>query len=117
MREKGNPELVDTLFKMESANQFVSVAENFKVIASDTVTVLMPGSFLDAIQDGARPDWKSLQSHCVQIWATKKIDFGLAPIESYPGLFAWNLAYDDFIGHMAGALDVHAVKSGKTLIV
>ncbi|MCD6707169.1 MAG: DEAD/DEAH box helicase [Thiobacillus sp.] len=117
VREQGNPEQVDTLFNMESAKQFVSVADNFKVIASDTVTVLMPGSFLDAIQDGARPDWKSLQSHCVQIWATKKIDFGLAPIDAYPGLFAWNLAYDDFIGYMAGALDVCAVKSGKTLIV
>ncbi|MGK2952604.1 MAG: CRISPR-associated helicase/endonuclease Cas3, partial [Thiobacillus sp.] len=117
VREQGNPEQVDTLFNMESARQFVSVADNFKVIASDTVTVLMPGPFLDAIQDGARPDWKSLQSHCVQIWATKKIDFGLAPIDAYPGLFAWNLAYDDFIGYMAGALDVYAVKSGKTLIV
>jgi hypothetical protein len=117
VREQGNPEQVDTLFNMESAKQFVSVTDNFKVIASDTVTVLMPGPFLNAIQDGAHPDWKSLQSHCVQIWANKKIDFGLAPIEAYPGLFAWDLAYDDFIGYMAGALDVHAVKSGKTLIV
>jgi hypothetical protein len=53
----------------------------------------------------------------VQIWATKKIDFGLAPIESYPGLFAWDLAYDDFTGYMAGALNVRAVKSGEALIV
>lgn len=115
--EQGNPELVNALFESESAKQFASVADNFKVIASDTVTVLMPGSFLDAIQNGVRPDWKSLQSHCVQIWANKKVDFGLAPIDAYPGLFAWNLAYDDFIGYMAGALDVLAVKSGNTLIV
>lgn len=117
VREKGNPELVDTLFKMESAKQFVSVADTFKAIASDTVTVLTPGPFLNAILEGARPDWKSLQSHCVQIWANKKVDFGLAPIDAYPDLFAWKLAYDDFIGYMAGALDVRAVKSGETLIV
>jgi len=117
VREKGNPELVNELFTMESAKRFESVAENFKVIASDTVTVLTPGTFLEAIQNGAHPDWKSLQSHCVQIWANKKIDFGLAPISAYPGLYAWNLAYDDFIGYMAGALDVNAVKSGKVQIV
>jgi CRISPR-associated endonuclease/helicase Cas3 len=117
VREKGNPELVSELFKMESAKRFESVAENFKVIASDTVTVLTPGTFLEAIQNGVHPDWKSLQSHCVQIWANKKIDFGLAPISAYPGLYAWNLAYDDFIGYMAGALDVSDVKAGKVQIV
>lgn len=117
VREKGNLDLVDTLFKMESAKQFVSVADTFKVIASDTVTVLTPGPFLEAIQNGARPDWKSLQNHCVQIWANKKIDFGLAPIDTYPDLFAWQLAYDDFIGYMAGALDVNDIKSGKVQII
>jgi CRISPR-associated endonuclease/helicase Cas3 len=117
VREKGNPELVDDLFKMESAKQFVSIAENFKVIASDTVTVLTPGPFLDAIRNGARPDWKSLQRHCVQIWANKKIDFGLASIDAYPGLFAWDLAYDDFIGYMAGALAVQDVMSGKASLI
>lgn len=117
VREKGNPELVNTLFRMESVKEFASVAENFKVIASDTVTVLTPGSFLDAIQNGAHPDWKSLQSHCVQIWANKKIDFGLAPINAYPGLFAWNLAYDDFIGYMTGALKANEVKSGYVQII
>lgn len=108
---------VDALFKMESAMKFPSVAATFKVIASDTVTVLTPGSLLAAIQNGKHPDWKSLQQHCVQIWATKKVDFGLAPIDAFPGLFAWSLAYDDFIGYMAGALDAQAVKSGATLIV
>ena len=115
--EQGNPEQVGALFSMESAKQFASVVDTFKVIASDTVTVLMPGSFLDAIQNGARPDWKSLQSHCVQIWANRKIDFGLASIDAYPGLFAWDLAYDDFIGYMAGALAVQDVMSGKASFI
>jgi len=117
VREAGNPALVGELFKSEAAKQFPAVVEKFRVIASDTATVLTPGPFLDAIKNGARPDWKSLQNHCVQIWATKKIEFGLTPIETYPGLYAWDLAYDDFIGYMAGALDVAAVKSGNTLIV
>jgi CRISPR-associated endonuclease/helicase Cas3 len=117
VKEAGNPTVVENLFKWEAAKQFPAVAEAFKVIATNTVTVVTPGIFLDAIKEGERPGWKSLQSHCVQIWATKKIDFGLAPLDMYPDLFAWSLAYDDFIGYMAGALDVQAVKSGATLLV
>lgn len=117
VREEGNPALVTELFNMDSAMQYSSVAEKFQVIASDTVTVLTPGPFLDAIKSGTRPDWKSLQSSCVQIWATKKIEFGLTPIETYPGLYAWDLAYDNFIGYMAGALEAFKVKSGAIVIV
>lgn len=115
--EQGNSEKIETLFKHELTKKFPTVTEDFKVIASDTVTVLMPGSLLDAIREGARADWKALQSQCVQIWATRKLDFGLHPIEAVPGLFEWTLAYDDFIGYMAGALDVERVKSGATLLV
>lgn len=117
VKEAGNPILVKNLFQWDAAKRFPHVAEAFKVIASDTVTVLTPGPFLEALKTGVRPDWKALQSHSVQIWATKKIDFGLVPLDAYPGLFAWSLAYDDFIGYMAGAIDVLAVKSGATLIV
>lgn len=117
VREAGNPVLVGELFKADAVKQFPAVAEKFQVIASDTVTVLTPGPFLDAIKSGARPDWKSLQNHCVQIWATKKIEFGLAPIGAYPGLYAWDLAYDEFIGYMAGALEVQDVKSGRATLI
>ncbi len=117
VREAGNPALVDELFNADAVKQFPLLVEKFQVIASDTVTVLTPGPFLDAIKSGARTDWKSLQSHCVQIWATKKIEFGLTPIEAYPGLYAWDLAYDDFIGYMAGAIDVQDIKAGKVQIV
>lgn len=117
VREAGNPAFVGELFKAEAVKQFPTVVEKFRVIASDTVTVLTPGPFLDAIKNGVRPDWKSLQNQCVQIWATKKIEFGLTPIETYPGLYAWDLAYDDFIGYMAGALEVLSVKSGAIQMV
>lgn len=115
--EQGNSEKIKALFQLELSKEFLAVTEDFKVIASDTVTVLMPGPLLDAIKKGARVDWKALQSHSVQIWATRKLDFGLSPIEAVPGLFEWTLSYDDFIGYMAGALDVERVKSGSTLIV
>lgn len=115
--EQGNPEQIKLLFKYEHAKQFPLVAEGFKVIASDTITVLMPGPLLEAIKQGERPDWKALQSHSVQIWANKKIDLGLTELAQIPNLYEWTLTYDDFIGYMAGALEVYAVKSGSTLII
>jgi len=117
VNEKSITALVNELFMAEATGQFTVISEKFKVIASDTVTAITPGAFLDAIKAGAQPDWKSLQNHCVQIWATKAIEFGVAPIQTCPGLYAWNLDYDDFIGYMAGALGVQAVKSGTTTIV
>jgi CRISPR-associated endonuclease/helicase Cas3 len=117
IRERDNTDLVKTLFQAEQARKFPVVANLFRVIASNTVTAITPGPFLDAIRQGARPDWKSIQNHSVQIWATRKIDFGLKEINGYPGLYAWNLDYDDFIGTMAGALKVLEVKSGQTQII
>lgn len=117
IREHDNETLVQTLFQAENARQFPLVTECFKVIASETVTAVTPGPFLDAIRSGTRPDWKALQSHCVQIWSTRKLDFALTEIDGYPGLYAWNLDYDDFIGYMAGALVARDVKSGLVQII
>jgi CRISPR-associated endonuclease/helicase Cas3 len=117
IRERDNETLVQALFQAENARQFPLVTERFKVIASETITAVTPGPFLDAIRSGARPDWKSLQSHCVQIWATRRLDFALTEIDGYPGLYSWNLDYDDFIGYMAGALEAQDVKSGLVQIV
>lgn len=44
------------------------------------------------------------------------LESGLTPIEAYPGLYTWDLVYDDFIGYMAEALDTLTVKSGVTLM-
>ena len=55
--------------------------------------------------------------HCVQIWANRKLDFALTELPAYPGLFVWNLDYDDFIGYMRGAIKSDQVKSGLVQIV
>lgn len=117
IRELDNKPKVKALFDAEKYQQFPLVTEQYKVIASETVTAVTPGSFLDAIHNGERPDWKALQKYCVQIWATRKLDFALTEIATYPGLYAWNLEYDDFIGYMAGALKANEVKSGAVQII
>lgn len=117
IREQSNNTLIDTLFQAEHAKDYPTVSEKFKVIDSETVTALVPGHVLDAIRQGQRLDWHTLQMHCVQIWANRKLDFALTEMPGYPGLYAWNLEYDDFIGYMRGALKADQVKSGAVQIV
>lgn len=117
IREQSNNSLIDALFQAEQAKIYPTVAEKFKVIDAETVTALVPGHALDAIRQGQRPDWHTLQMNCVQIWANRKLDFALTEISGYPGLYTWNLEYDNFIGYMRGAIKVEQVKSGAVLIV
>lgn len=117
VREQSNHGLIASLFQAERDRAYPVVVDNFKVIDSETVTVLIPGPALDLIRQGQRPDWNTLQMHCVQIWTNRKLDFALTEIPAYPGLFAWNLDYDDFIGYMRGAIKSDQVKSGQVQIV
>lgn len=117
VREQSNSGLIESLFQADRGRAFPTVVDKFKVIDSDTVTALVPGPVLDALRQGQRPDWNLLQMHCVQIWANRKMDFALTEIPGYPGLFAWNLEYDDFIGYMRGAIKAEQVKSGMVQIV
>jgi CRISPR-associated endonuclease/helicase Cas3 len=117
VREQTNHGLIASLFQAERVKAYPAVVDSFKVIDSETVTALVPGPARDLIRQGQRPDWNTLQMHCVQIWANRKLDFALTEIKSYPGLFEWNLDYDDFIGYMRGAIKSDEVKSGVVQIV
>lgn len=117
VREQSNHGLIASLFQAERDKAYPTVVDSFKVIDSETVTALVPGPALDLIRQGQRLDWNTLQMHCVQIWANRKLDFALTEIPAYPGLFAWNLDYDDFIGYMLGAIKSDQVKSGWVQIV
>jgi len=117
VREQSNHGLIASLFQAERVKAYPAVVDSFKVIASETITALVPGPALDLIRQGQRPDWNTLQMHCVQIWANRKLDFALTEIQAYPGLFEWNLDYDDFIGYMRGAIKSDEVKSGLVQIV
>jgi CRISPR-associated endonuclease/helicase Cas3 len=117
VREQSNHVLIASLFQAERDRAYPVVVDNFKVIDSETVTVLVHKPALDLIRQGQRPDWNTLQMHCVQIWANRKLDFAVTEIQAYPGLFAWNLDYDDFVGYMRGAIKSDQVKSGQVQIV
>jgi CRISPR-associated endonuclease/helicase Cas3 len=61
--------------------------------------------------------WQEIQNGSVQIWGTRIDSLRVPQFERYPNLYEWNLAYDDFIGYMAGVLQVEefAAKGGAVL--
>lgn len=48
----------------------------------------------------------------VQLWAGKEREFALPELRGLPGVFRWNLAYNNFIGYLAGVLPL--LKSGQS---
>lgn len=47
---------------------------------------------------------KQLQDGSVQIYGTRIGEWGVREFDHLPGLFAWELGYDPFLGFMAGVL-------------
>lgn len=87
----------------EKSMQFKTVAEQFKVIDSDTVTAVIDKALADLIVKG-KGDWKQLQKYAVSIRREKIKEWKL--IEIAKDIYQWTLPYDSFLGYMDGVLNL-----------
>ncbi len=94
----------DELLKAERTQNFPKVAELFRVIDSPTLTAVVDETLKDAIESGQRVPNQELQNGSVQIYTSRAEDWALREFDHMPGLFAWKLMYDSFLGFMAGVL-------------
>lgn len=99
----------DPIVRAEKSRKFPIVQELFKVISSNTITVVVDEDLRAKIE--SREMRKSvtiseLQQKTVTIYSTKAMQYGVIPIDGYGELYAWTLAYDDFLGYMAGVLTI-----------
>ena len=116
--QRDNPaEAIKRLLRAEDAFDFPEVAQLFRVIATDTRTVLVDQEVqkrLESKQLSERPHWKEIMESSVQIWASR-LDEGkwpLKPIGHDGELWAWIGKYDSFLGYMAWVIE--ALKAGDT---
>lgn len=93
---------IEYLMRQEKVMQFQNVAQEFKVIDSDTVTVVIDEAFAEEIAQG-RGDWKQLQKKSVSVSRRKIKRWNLKEIAD--DIFQWTLGYDEFLGYMRGVLD------------
>lgn len=103
----------DSLLKSERMLRFPQVEKDFRVIASDTKTVVISEELIRKLEEYSQVDWRDIQKSSVQIWGYRLDELRIPEVHGHPGLYKWTYAYDDFIGYMAGILPLEAIKSGS----
>lgn len=98
--------LKDKIRDQEIAMNFPEVHSMFRVINADTYTVVVDEAIKQRLKAWGKVSWKEIQNHSVQIWGTRIESLHVPQFSQYPELYEWNLAYNDFIGYMAGVLTV-----------
>lgn len=96
----------DPIVKAEKTRNFPEVDEKFCVIPSNTITVIVDEELRRSIERHEKIDFREIQQKSVAIYSKKAMTFAVAPIQGHDDLYAWTLAYDDFVGYMAGVLAV-----------
>jgi CRISPR-associated endonuclease/helicase Cas3 len=109
--------LKEKIRELESAKDFPEVHTLFRVIDSDTYTVVVDDKIRQRLKNWETVSWQEIQNSSVQIWGTKIESLRIPQFARYPNMYEWNLMYDDFIGYIAGVLqDENFVKNGGAVI-
>ncbi|MEK6775952.1 MAG: CRISPR-associated endonuclease Cas3'' [bacterium] len=94
----------DPIVKAEKKREFPEVDEKFKVIDSNTITVVVDDDLRQRLERRERVEPFELQQKSINIYSSKERTYGVAPIHGFEKLYRWTLKYDDFLGYMAGVL-------------
>lgn len=95
-------EQIRKLKKNEDSYSFQTIANDFRVIDSDTATVVIDGDLAKEIAYG-HGEWRQVQRLSVAIRRNRLKQWNVREI--YPEIYQWTLRYDDFLGYMRGVLD------------
>jgi CRISPR/Cas system-associated endonuclease/helicase Cas3 len=116
IRQDGLRRASDEILKAERAYRFPDVAEKFTVIDSNTVTAIVDEHLIKKLEHREKVSPSQIQTLSVQIWKHRESEYGLGPIVGFPGLYEWNLMYDDFLGYMAGVLQLRGHEQHGSIV-
>lgn len=105
-REVSLSGLKDAIRGHENAMDFPEVNKLFRVIDANTYTVVVDDEIKQRLKSWEKVRWGEIQKHSVQIWGYRIESLKIPEFAQYPGLYEWSLAYDSFLGYMAGVLEV-----------
>jgi hypothetical protein len=90
----------------EAACDFRELASKYRVIATDTLSVIVNDSLVQRLNQHQRIASRDLLLNSVQIWGYRLQELAVAPVQSHPELMRWTLGYDEhMLGYMSGVLD------------
>lgn len=101
VRDDGCIRAIKSLIEHEKEGQFPTVDQEFEVIDSDTVPVVVDAKLAGVIAAG-QGDWHLLQKKMVSIRRGMIRKWNLQEIGG--GIYQWSLGYDNFLGYMEGVL-------------
>jgi len=102
----------DSLLHKDEWKRFPQVEKDFRVITSETKTVVIGQEIVDRLETHQPVSWRGIQKSSVQIWGYRLEYLRLPEVMDHPGIYKWIYDYNDFIGYMAGILSVEAVEKG-----
>jgi CRISPR-associated endonuclease Cas3-HD len=111
----GRSSVFMNLVNHEKNNDFKTVEKLFKVIDTDTRITLVDTELIAKIRAHKKVDWQTIQKNSIRI--RKYILNETKAEEILAGIYKWPLAYDDFIGYMAGVLPIAKFTSGTEINV
>lgn len=108
----------DIIARLETAHDYPAVAEAFKIIQSDTRTVIVDDAIASRVRAGEIVPSRELLAHSIQLWSSRIDDLGMEPIHRNSDLYVWSAPYDpNLLGVMKGILPILKAKRGSALII
>jgi CRISPR/Cas system-associated endonuclease/helicase Cas3 len=104
----------EDLVRQEEISRFPVVEKKFKVINTDTRLVIVDEELIKRIENYEEVKWQEVQKKSVMIWGYKLENLHIPKIKN--GLYKWNLAYNDFLGYMAGVLETDEFMTNNGII-
>jgi CRISPR-associated endonuclease/helicase Cas3 len=101
----------------ENGGNFPAVEELFRVISANTVTAVVNRDLIERLQNYEPVSFRDLQRGSVQLWLGKEREFKLEEFPLLPGIYRWNLDYDEFLGVMKGILKLRGFVAGEETIL
>lgn len=96
----------------ENMCSFKTIAHYYKVIDSNTKTVIVDEKLAQKLLF-KQFDWRELQKNALQISAYK-LDMYHAK-HLIDNIYQWTLSYDDFLGYMAGVIELNRIQTSTLL--
>ncbi|MCU7937065.1 MAG: DEAD/DEAH box helicase [Candidatus Thiodiazotropha sp. (ex Dulcina madagascariensis)] len=94
----------------EKKQGFQEVSTDYRIIDSETATVIVDNSLVEKLEKGIPVDWQEIQENSVQLWMNKINKLGLNAIQgcSQDNIYSWTDTHEydpNFLGIMAGIIN------------
>ncbi len=110
---------IDKIQMYEKAHDYPKVADNCKIIDSDTRLVVMNQEIIEMLENGKKINSRELVKNSVQIWSDKISKLELKLINEQREIYRWfDGGYDaKFLGYMKYILEIEEIKELDVLII